>query len=440
VETKNEYLEQVMLQKAQVEDDLRAKNRIMPAAKRAHRGGAPQDSQEIRISAIGGASGPTSSPVEYRVTGFWRWKNVVVPPNAYVVHTRRGVENPLHMGLGTSFRYNPVTDSFLVVPAAMQTIIINANCICRERQGVVVQGYVQWIVDDISIAYKKLDFTDTSDPMRVVNVQLREQAEAAIKDKVSTMGIDDVLADKQPIIEELTARLRSVAEGSGHDKGLGLRIVTVQIKEAVVSSPKVWEMLQRPFRTERARHARLAELSNEAIVRVREAEAEKEFARLAIEAETETARIRAEAESKKFDREQAEHVRRTEAEAKNLAKTMDHERAKLEKSREISKLRLEQELEEAELRHKAEQLRAEREIMVEARRREVENIMSDAAVTAKLIEQLPAIAASLPKPAELRSIQIGAAGSDALGSAVAGMLALADLVRSRSAGGSSSSA
>jgi regulator of protease activity HflC (stomatin/prohibitin superfamily) len=119
----------------------------------------------------------------------------------------------------------------------MQTILINAYCIGKELQGLLVQGYVQWIIADFATAYKKLDFTDVEDPMRVVNVQLREQAEAAIKDKVATMGIDEVLSDKQPIIEELTARLRSVAEGAGKsDTGLGLRIVTVQIKEAVVSS------------------------------------------------------------------------------------------------------------------------------------------------------------------------------------------------------------
>src|SRR3954469_11214130 len=104
--------------------------------------------------------------------------------------------------------------------------------------------------------------------MRVVNVQLREQAEAAIKDKVATMGIDEVLSDKQPIIAELTHRLRWVAEGAdrtaggggGGDPmservggtgagggGLGLKIVTVQIKEAVVSSTRLWENLQKPF-------------------------------------------------------------------------------------------------------------------------------------------------------------------------------------------------
>ena len=40
----------------------------------------------------------------------------------------------------------------------------------------------------------------------IVNAQLREQAEAAIKDKIATMSVEDVLTDKAPIIEELTAR------------------------------------------------------------------------------------------------------------------------------------------------------------------------------------------------------------------------------------------
>src|SRR6185369_12787721 len=217
-----------------------------------------------------------SPAVNVRVTGFWRWKTVIVPPNAYVIHTRRGHDRPLHLGLGISFRFNPYSDSFLVVPSTMQTIMINAYCICKELQGLLVLGYVQWIIADFSTAYKKLDFTDVEDPMRVVNVQLREQAEAAIKDKVATMGIDEVLSDKQPIIEELTARLRSVAEGGGKsDTGLGLRIVTVQIKEAVVSSARLWENLQKPFRSDRHRLARLAEIESEEAISVREAETQK---------------------------------------------------------------------------------------------------------------------------------------------------------------------
>ncbi|HEV7554024.1 MAG TPA: SPFH domain-containing protein, partial [Kofleriaceae bacterium] len=252
----NDYLEQVMANQQRVEGDLKAKrasparHRMQQAMNMSPAAAIPQarivDEDTGRYRAAAGAATTAAAAldgpaVEVRITGWWRWKTVVVPPNAHVVHTRRGHDRPLHIGLGMSFNYNPMKDSFLVVPGTMQTIMINAYCICRELQGLLVQGYVQWIIADFATAYKKLDFTDVEDPMRVVNVQLREQAEAAIKDKVATMGIDEVLSDKQPIIEELTARLRGVAEGSGNaDEGLGLRIVTVQIKEAVVSSSRLW--------------------------------------------------------------------------------------------------------------------------------------------------------------------------------------------------------
>src|SRR5215469_14322800 len=228
-------MDEVMAKQQRVAIDLRAKRAIqapapaalgMSPAQRMH----AEDTGRFRLAEpLPTNEGPPAASVEVRITGWWRWRTVIVPPNAHVVHTRRGHPEPLHIGLGVSFRFNPAKDSFLVVPGTMQTILINAHCICRELQGLLVQGYVQWIVADFATAYKKLDFSDAEDPMRVVNVQLREQAEAAIKDKVATMGIDEVLSDKQPIIEELTARLRHVAEGEGDaDKGLGLRIVTVQ--------------------------------------------------------------------------------------------------------------------------------------------------------------------------------------------------------------------
>src|SRR3954467_3349183 len=278
--SENDYLEQVMANQQRVEVDLKAKrmNRLASPPPRAQVvAGAPaqmamrndEDTGRFRIRAAEAtpavaATDINAPAVDVRITGWGRWKTVIVPPKAHVVHTRRGHANPLHIGLGVSFSYNPAKDSFLVVPGTMQTIMINAYCICKELQGLLVQGYVQWIIADFATAYKKLDFTDVEDPMRVVNVQLREQAEAAIKDKVATMGIDEVLSDKQPIIEELTSRLRHVAEGAGGtDKGLGLRIVTVQIKEAVVSSARLWENLQKPFRAERNRIARLAELESE---------------------------------------------------------------------------------------------------------------------------------------------------------------------------------
>lgn len=319
MDMKNSYLEQVKAQQQVVEGELRANRAPMQASPLVGGGLAQMADGLARVRRTNDANIQPSQAVNIRITGFWRWKTVIVPPNAYVVHTRRNHKDPLHLGLGISFRFNPHTDSFLVVPSTMQTILINADCICEELQGILVQGYVQWIIDDFAKAYKKLDFTDKIDPMRVVNVQLREQAEAAIKDKVATMSIKDVLSDKQPIIQELTARLRQVGEGQGDsDKGLGLRIVTVQIKEAVVSSARLWENLQKPFRADSARIARLAELQAESVVKGQELEHEKRQVTAELENQSELNALRADKEAQTFDREQIEKVRRHHKEQETL--------------------------------------------------------------------------------------------------------------------------
>ncbi|MBI3723743.1 hypothetical protein HY251_07285 [bacterium] len=421
MESRNDYLEQVMVQQAQLENDLRgnrAKMRHVPA-QQALAPGAPADATVERRAGGGGAmaleGGDLSGPaVEVREFGFWRWKTVVVPPNAHVVHTRRGEAEPLHCGLGISFSYNPATDAYLVAPAAMQTILINARSICKERQGILVQGYVQWIIEDFRTAYRKLDFTDTVDPMRVVNLQLREQAEAAIKDKVATMGVDEVLADKQPIIRELTARLRHVAEGEGSGEGLGLRIVTVQIKEAVISSSSLWETLQRPFRAERSRIARLAELESESIVSKRESEEAKTRAAQAIETESEIARRRAAAEATVFDREQSEKARRAKVEAETVAATMAFEQERAQKLAELARAELERELALEGLRRQSERAAEEQAIALEAARRKVANEVSPGALQEKLVLSLPSIVEKMPAPKELKTISIGQDGLSGL--------------------------
>jgi len=429
---KNSYLDQVVAQKANVENDLRARRQAAPMIANAGSGASDKGGEiedGTRMARRSASVESTGRALDIRITGWWRWKNVIIPPNAYVVHTRRGHDEPLHCGMGISFRFDPVTDTFIAVPASMQTIIINANCICRERQGILVQGYVQWIIDDFKTAYRKLDFSDAEDPMRVVNVQLREQAEAAIKDKVASMSIDDVLADKQPIIKELTARLRHVAEGDGADKGLGLRIVTVQIKEAVVCSPRVWEMLQRPFRSERSKEARLAELTNEGVVLARESEAEKVAAKQRIETEAEVARIQSQAEAADFDRKQSEAVRRAKVEAETLEQMSANEKAKMEKQAELARLRIEHELTEAGMRQEAENRQQAKEIEFVALRKKIDNDLSVTALQAQLIQMLPTIAEKMPQPKELKSFQLG--GADGLANVIGGILKVLETVRSQ---------
>ena len=216
-------------------------------------------------------------PIQVRETGFRFWKRVIVPPNAYVVHTRLGHKEPITLGLGMSFRYNPDKDAYFVVPAAMQTIGIVANCITKERQGINLLAYLQWRIDNFSIAYRKLDFSNPRDPLGIVNAQLREQAEATIKDKIATMGVEEVLTDKAPIIEELTARLKEVTEGRTQEEemageGLGIKIVTVQIREALVSSKSLWQNLQAPYRHQQDKIARISLLTTQNEVRKKEQE------------------------------------------------------------------------------------------------------------------------------------------------------------------------
>jgi regulator of protease activity HflC (stomatin/prohibitin superfamily) len=434
----NTYLDQVVQQQAKVAGELRARQQ-MPlsddaaavAKPRNRKIGAGED-RELSYDREDEESAPIgSNAIDYRITGRW-WKTVVVPPNAYVVHTRRGVAEPVHMGLGISFPYDPYTDAFLVIPAAVQTLLINARCISAERQGVLVQAYVQWVIDDLKTAYRRLDFSDASDPMRIVNVQLREQAEAAIKDKVATMPIDDILSDKQPIIEELTLRLRAVAEGGGGTAGLGLKIVTVQIKEAVVSSTRLWENLQKPFRADRERQARLAELEAARQVAEQErlnreareaAELESNQAKHKREQEAEKARIGEEAETQRARRqaEEALAVQAHQLEAAKAARELEavHRQVELERARaELETLRREREDRE----HAARVARESADVEILRKRRGVENEWSEGHVKAALIARLPEIAAAMPRPEELRQITVAGDGGNALTGLVAQLL------------------
>jgi flotillin len=394
----------------------------------------------------------STSVADHRITGHWLWKTVVVPPNVYVVHTRRGRAEPLHIGLGISFAYRPRTDAFLIIPAAVQTLLINARCICAERQGVLVQGYVQWVVDDIHTAYRRLDFSDPADRMRIVKVQLREQAEAAIKDKVATMSIDAILTDKQPIIAELTQRLKAVAEGTAEGSGgLGLKIVTVQIKEAVVSSTSVWENLQKPFRAERAKLARLAEL-----------EAQQQIDSQELEVERRLEQIKAGQERERFDRSQAEKTRRLQLEhdAARLAlaqqaatdkafkeadleralhelelqqRRIDAELSAVRRQMELDRLKAEADKQQTEMTidrdnlvHQAQSARGERELGILKQRRQIDNDLSEAHVKAQLIARLPEIAVNLPKPNELKAVSISPDVSTSLSGLLAGLMMVAE--------------
>lgn len=269
-------------------------------------------------------------PIQVRETGILFWKRIIVPPNAYVIHTRAGRKEPVTLGLGLSFRYNPRTDAYLVVPAAMQTIGVVSNCISQEKQGINVLAYVQWQISDFSVAYRKLDFSDAADPLGIVNAQLREQADAAIKDKIATMSVEEVLTDKAPVIEELTRRLIEVAEGrvrgseSAAD-GLGITIVTVQIKEAFVSSRNLWENLQAPYRHDQERIAKISYLDMEEEIRTKQLETRQATETSEAETQVQIERVRQEKQTEALQLRLTEDEKRKQREQENLTNQLQRE-------------------------------------------------------------------------------------------------------------------
>jgi flotillin len=302
--------------------------------------------------------------IKVRITGSLFWKRVIVPPNVYVVHTRINKKEPIHIGLGVSFRYNSYTDSYIVVPAAMQTIGVVANCISKEKQGINVLAYVQWQIDNFAIAYKKLDITNSNDPLGIVNAQLREQAEAAIKDKIATMSVEEVLTDKALVIEELTTRLSSVAEGK---EGLGIKIITVQIREAVVSSSSLWEDLQSPFRNEQKKKARISqlemeneinkkELETKKLKETREAETQLEIELIKQKKQTEVIELKHQEESKRYEEEQRSVQKKNELEEQTIITKKETEERIVAKENAI-KLKIALEEIQQRDRQEAEELR-----------------------------------------------------------------------------------
>jgi flotillin len=516
--------------------------RIAPAPQAA-RSPIPQSglktSEELQLE---------KEPIRVRETGFWPFQRVIVPPNVYVVHTRIGRAQPVTIGLGLSFGYNPNTDSYLVVPAAMQTIGVVANSITKEKQGINILAYVQWQINDFAVAYRKLDFSDTRDPLGIVNAQLREQAEAAIKDKIATMSVEEVLTDKEPIIEELTTRLKAVAEGrsaasQGSEEGLGIKIVTVQIKEAVVSSQRLWEHLQAPFRYEQEKAARISYLDTQDQIRQKElqtrqaaetseAETMVEIERIKESKQTEALEFRVVQERTRFTREQEVIRERVQTEEQTTLtrqaseQRLANEKARAEQERLLAELRRQQEqalersrldteakanqkglqveqalrelaeearLAEAQLTARREQLERdtllrqqqaafdllvqEQELEVKRRaleaalaskrlemlnkleldeaanrvktaqalgeaevarvQQEVRNLVNDRALTARLVEQLPELAAQMPEIKELKVLQTGNGDGafDALPAFLARMLAVGEGLGVRLNGG-----
>jgi hypothetical protein len=246
------------------------------------------------------------------------------------------------------------------------------------------------------------------------------------------MSVQEVLTDKEPIIEELTTRLKTVAEGRSQgdravDEGLGIKIVTVQIKEALVSSQRLWQDLQAPFRYEQEKAARISylvaqdeirkkELENRQFTETSEAQTMVEIERIKQSKQTEAVELRLAEETQRFTREQetlrqkiqleeqttltrreseqrllaqaaqAEQQRKLEMLSQTQVEAIERTRLDAEASARQKTLQVEQALQElaeetrlAEMNAQAEQQRIERETTLRRQESEFKLLLQDLA-------------------------------------------------------------
>src|SRR4051812_24015616 len=106
----NSYLGEVLEQQQRVDQELKARKRSMPmpsnmaaAPAQAVQMAGPAEGRGQQVFRAQAANLQQAAftlegrAIDYKITGIGPWKTVVVPPNVYVVHTRRGIEKPLHM-------------------------------------------------------------------------------------------------------------------------------------------------------------------------------------------------------------------------------------------------------------------------------------------------------------------------------------------------------
>lgn len=201
---------------------------------------------------------------------------VNVAPNEYVVHTRLGkIKN---QGLGKTFFFMPFIDSFVKFSITPRKINFYADNITKEKQGVAIDGFLIWSIEDGEKAYKKIDSYDVC-AIDNLSLQLIDISVSIARNAISNMTLEEVLTNREILVEKLFVQLASIIGD------WGLKIEAMEIKEVRVLSETLFESMQAPFRNEQlklAEHSRLKakeEIENtstetEVAIRIRKSEQE----------------------------------------------------------------------------------------------------------------------------------------------------------------------
>jgi regulator of protease activity HflC (stomatin/prohibitin superfamily) len=279
---------------------------------------------------------------------------VSVDPDEFVVHYRNG--NVVHLGRGQSFFQLPF-DTYLKVPGTLRDVNFCADQITLEKQGVRVQGFLAYKIEDFERAYQALDFKshyvrqlpsceenakkvdykeknelrvvqlDPEDPLAKTDFILRQLAESVVRNEVANKTLEQVTKQRDKLVESMRQQMMDTVQS------WGISIDTIEFTEVWIRSKEVFQNLQAE---DRNRLRLIAEISTHATAQqIAEKRLESERTVAALESEAERVRrialSEAQLEAAKVEientRQQKERVLEAEAALSEIDRQRKHNAA-----------------------------------------------------------------------------------------------------------------
>lgn len=324
-------------------------------------------------------------------------------PNEYLVPIGKRTIKPVLGG-----KKLKLFQKYMRVPAYVQKLTFVTDNANIDYQGIGIEGYASWRInpDDPKISIATLDFFDEFDPMRKTNEDLKTICIEAVRHVIANMTIEEALKNKDDIAENLKKQLQEV------EKKWGIVFDQVGIEQVKIMSDNVFKDLQADFRNKIRQDSETKRINTERVIAKEQNIANENTQTEQIESEKKIDLIRFENEKMKKEKERKlreENFRKDQA--FNLEKEQkEHAFSKLKKELELQLNEDEMKL----LKSKSElqevkNVISEKQIAIETLRKELEQMHSDSELSARFIEQLPDIFASV----QIDNYSVLEAGSEA---------------------------
>ncbi len=286
----------------------------------------------------------------------------------FVLHFRRGKLR--NKSYGGSFFLLPVFDKYVVLSTAIQQVEIHAQekVITRENQPVIVNGLLVWRIIDPEAAYRAIGSQYGRNAMLGLNKTLEQIVESIIRTTVAKLTIDEVLRERQIIVEAITKELFGVVSD------WGISIETVEVVQVELTNSTLFQHLQAKFEQEARKRAMEITIETDRELEQKRIEQNFEVEKIKAERELELRLYRAELEEKakkrelERDKQIVEMQKQVELaetqkqrEVQTLEQLKEKEVGELSRLKEVefAKLEREKELSEAKIAKQTKEIKAE---------------------------------------------------------------------------------